>query len=67
MTTSSTSGAYFTFTRNDTHILGVSTDEVLNLFATDVTGKFLGYDFSYVLFHYPSEHKIDGDSYDLEM
>lgn len=67
MQTTSSNGAYFTFIRNDTHIMGTSLEEVLNLFATDIDGKFYGYTFTHVLFHYPSEHTIDGDSYSLEM
>jgi len=37
------------------------------LYATNLNGKIYGYNLKRIIIHSPSEHKIEGDSYDLEV
>lgn len=44
-----------------------TTGSLGTLYATNLNGKIYGYDLKSVAAHSPSEHKIEGDSYDLEI
>jgi len=50
---------------NDETIRGATTASTL--YATDVNGLLTGFQSVQFHFHAPSEHKIEGDSYDLEL
>jgi carbonic anhydrase len=41
--------------------------EFSNLYATDIDGNLFGYEAREFHFHAPSEHKVEGTQYDLEM
>jgi len=43
------------------------TSSLGTLYATNLSGKIYGYDLKRIEIHSPSEHKIEGDSYDLEV
>ena len=54
----------------ETHLLPATVKtygEFSNLYATDIDGNHYGYEAKEFHFHSPSEHKVEGTQYDMEM
>lgn len=54
-------------TLTDTAFQIQGTNTEIKLYATDINGLLTGYTSTYMTFHAPSEHHIEGNAYDLEM
>jgi len=54
-------------TMSDEGTMMKGTGEISQIYATDINGLLTGYTAQYFVFHAPSEHQIEGNSYPLEM